>query len=1086
MRRVLVVVLVVVASMGGSPAPAPAGAQTGGGTGDPDAPWTALAEIPPSRSPGVRAFIRPERFQALALNQAALVADLDSVPMEPSPGVRPVGGGHVVSLPSPDGRPARFEVAESPIMAPGLAAKFPDIHTYSGQGIDDPAATVRFDVSNQGFHAQVLSPDGAWYIDPYYHLETSAYISYFKADLGANPHGEFTENLLGDLEAADDTAPPAAGRSGTKLRIHRAAFAADGEYTAFHGGTVAAGQAAIVTALNRVNGIYENEVAVRMVLVANNNQLVYTNAATDPYANNTSDIDTNRTNVDAVIGSANYDIGHVFTTGSGGVAYLGVVGVNGFKAGGTTGTSTPVNDPFVVDYVAHEVGHQYGGNHTFNGTNGACGGNANPSTAYEPGSGSTIQAYAGICGLDDLQLVGTGATGASDPYFHSVSFDEIVDHTTGGNPGDIGAVNTNNNVPTAAAGADGAIPASTPFLLQGAGTDADGDTLTYNWEQRDTGAQRALNNPQVTAGPLFRSFAPITSPIRYLPRLATVAAGTTNVPGPCPALTGTMGPAQACWSEFVPTAARTMNFRVTVRDNRAGGGGVNTDDIAVTVTNTGAPFAVTSQATAASYAGGTAQTVTWNVAGTTGAPINAANVDILLSTNGGLTFPTALATNTANDGTQSITLPNTATTSARVMVVRSGSGTGVRFFNMNRANFTITASAPTGVSGTVTSSGSGTPVAGAWVAVLRTSDLSIAAGAVADGSGNYQAQVPPGSYFLYVVDPSGSYAAGFHGPPTTVTVPVGAMTDADPALASLRGSITATVTDASTGNPIAGVWGLALSTAVANTGATELAVTANGSGQLTLPGLTSGNHFVGFVDPTGAHATRFFPNSPNVPASTPVAVTAGGTTPANASLPAQNPVGTGATISGTLTEQGTGTPLAGVRVVALRESDYAMVRGAVTDASGQYSMNLSAVGGYKLAFLDSTGRHDMEWYDDQPNTGLGAAATVPAPGTANAALNANTGSMAGTITDDPSGAPIPGAWVLAIGPTGIAGGAVTAANGTYTISGLAPGTYRATFVDPNGGRIQEYWNNSPDYGGAAAINITAANTATVNAALALP
>ena len=297
-------------------------------------------------------------------------------------------------------------------MAPGLGAKFPDIHTYSGQGIDDPAATVRFDVSNQGFHAQVLSPDGAWYIDPYYHLETSVYISYFKADLSASPHGEFTEDLLGDLDPSADAAPPAASRSGTKLRIHRAAFAADGEYTAFHGGTVAAGQAAIVTALNRVNAIYENEVAVRMVLVANNNQLVYTNPATDPYANDTSDIDANRTNVDAVIGSANYDIGHVFTTGSGGVAYLGMVGVNGFKAGGTTGTSAPVNDPFVVDYVAHEVGHQYGGNHTFNGTNGSCGGNAHPSTAYEPGSGSTIQAYAGICGLDDLQLVGAGATGA--------------------------------------------------------------------------------------------------------------------------------------------------------------------------------------------------------------------------------------------------------------------------------------------------------------------------------------------------------------------------------------------------------------------------------------------------------------------------------------------------------------------------------------------------------------------------------------------------------------------------------------------------------------------------------------------------
>ncbi len=146
-----------------------------------------------------------------------------------------------------------------------------------------------------------------------------------------------------------------------------------------------------------------------------------------------------------------------------------------------------------------------------------------------------------------------------------------------------------------------------------------------------------------------------------------------------------------------------------------------------------------------------------------------------------------------------------------------------------------------------------------------------------------------------------------------------------------------------------------------------------------------------------------------------------------------------------------------------------------------------AAGAYKLAFIDSTGGHNMEWHDNQPNTGLATATSVTAPAVTNAALDANTGSMAGTVTDDPSGTPITGAWVVAIGPTGaIAGGAVTAANGTYTIAGLAPGTYRATFVDPNGGRTQEYFNNSPDYAGSTPINITAANTTTINASLAYP
>ena len=388
----------------------------------------------------------------------------------------------------------------------------------------------------------------------------------------------------------------------------------------------------------------------------------------------------------------------------------------------------------------------------------------------------------------------------------------------------------------------------------------------------------------------------------------------------------------------------------------------------------------------------------------------------------------------------------------------------------------------TGVSGTVTESGSGSPVAGAWVAVLRTSDFSIAGGGIANGSGDFSAGVPAGSYYLYVIDPAGAHTAGFHGPPTIVAVTAGNTVDADPVMASTRGAVTATVTETGTGTPIAGVWAVALSASAANTGATEAAVAANGSGQLTLPGLRAGNHFVGYIDPTGAHGTRFFPNSPTVPDATPVAVTAGNATAANASLPAQTLLGTGSTITGTVTEQGTGVPLANGRVLALRAADYQIVRAAATNASGQYSLDLAA-GAYKLAFLDATGRHDMEWYDNLPSTGLGSAVSVTAPGVANAALNANTGSMAGTVTDDTTTDPIGCAWVIGIGPTGIAGGAVTNPDGTYTIAGLAPGTYRATFVDPVGGRTQEYWNNSPTYPGATTFNVTAASVAAISAAL---
>ena len=499
--------------------------------------------------------------------------------------------------------------------------------------------------------------------------------------------------MLGERPSARPSEGPARS-SGTQLRVHRAAFAASGEYTAFFGGTVPNAQAAIVTVVNRLNQMYETEVAVRLVLVANNSSLIYTNASTDPYDNTCNDADANQSVVDTAIGSANYDVGHVVTTGSGGCAYLGVVGVNGQKAKGTTGTNPPTNDPFIVDYVAHEVGHEYGGDHTFAGTRGSCSGNGNSPTAYEVGSGTSIMAYAGICGLDDTQKVVSSTVGASDPFFHSASFDQILDQTTAGAPGDIGAQSTGNAVPTASAGADGTIPARTPFLLRGSGTDANGDPLTYEWQQRNLGGLRTLDNPNVASGALFREVAPTASPVRYLPKLSSVVAGTTNIPSGCPALTATLGVSQTCWSEYLPNVSRTLNFRFTTRDNKAGGGGVNNDDLVVTVSDTGAPFAVTSQASAVSYPGNTSQTVTWNVANTASAPINASTVDILLSTDGGVTFPTTLVSGTANDGSQAVTLPSSATTTARIMVVQSGAGSGVRFFNVNTSNFTITGALP--------------------------------------------------------------------------------------------------------------------------------------------------------------------------------------------------------------------------------------------------------------------------------------------------------------------------------------------------------------------------------------------------------
>ncbi|MEO8288050.1 MAG: reprolysin-like metallopeptidase [Chloroflexota bacterium] len=368
-----------------------------------DGIWKDVSEATIART-GSREIV-PARYRVVAANDAALTAKLAQAPRESS-NVRPQNSQAIISLPLPDGSYGRFSFVDSPIMESPLAAKYPQIKTYLGQGMDDRTATVRFDRTPRGFHAMILAASGVVFIDPYQKGDITNYISYYKSDYVPGPDDLMSESNV-DMSAPYQ--PPSNGPVtpvGPQLRTYRLALAATGEYTAFYGGTVPGALAGMVTSVNRVTGVYEREVAVRMVLVANTDLLIYTDPNTDPYTNNNGSamLGQNQTNIDAVIGNANYDIGHVFSTGGGGVASLGVPCRTGFKARGVTGSSAPVGDPFDIDYVAHEMGHQYGANHTFNGTTSNCGGgNRSGAHAFEPGSGSTIMAYAGICGAEDLQ-----------------------------------------------------------------------------------------------------------------------------------------------------------------------------------------------------------------------------------------------------------------------------------------------------------------------------------------------------------------------------------------------------------------------------------------------------------------------------------------------------------------------------------------------------------------------------------------------------------------------------------------------------------------------------------------------------------
>ncbi|MFO0961143.1 MAG: M12 family metallo-peptidase [Isosphaeraceae bacterium] len=659
-------------------------------------PWNTLDAMPALRS-DLTSYLSLSSSQPFTVDASSLRDMLAQAPLESTSGA--TTSALRLPMPMPDGSFDEFAVVESPIMEPGLAAQFPDIKTYRGQGIDDPTATVRFDLTPQGFHAMIMSASGTTFIDPYYHLDTSLYVSYDRSAARDIRSGDAALDAALDHAGDVVTAPAFQGplplgadglegrkpgvsvsgggitvqRSGTQLRTYRLAMAATGEYTQFQGGTVAAGQAAIVTAVNRVNQVYESDLSIRMTLIANNNVLVYTNPATDPYTNNDGSamLGQNQTNLTNVIGGANYDIGHVFSTGGGGIAGLGVVGNSTRKAQGVTGLPSPIGDPFYIDYVAHEIGHQFNGNHTFNTSSDP---NRNASTAYEPGSGSTIMAYAGITGANsDLQP-------NSDPYFHSISFDEIVNFVDNLIPSVGTRTATGNIVPTVDAGADYIIPAQTPFVLTATGSDGNGDPLTYSWEERDLGPAQLLNAADNGSSPLFRVWNPTTDPSRTFPRLSNLVANTLPL------------------GEKLPTTNRQLKFRVTARDNRSGGGGVNTDDMVITVVNTGAAFAVTSPNTAVTWAGNSTQTVTWNVAGTNAGTINTPNVNILLSTDGGFTY-TPVLSNVPNDGSQDITVPNIGTTQARIRV----QGAGNIFFDISNVNFTITASTAANVITSVTS-----------------------------------------------------------------------------------------------------------------------------------------------------------------------------------------------------------------------------------------------------------------------------------------------------------------------------------------------------------------------------------------------
>ena len=615
----------------------------------------------------VRASV-PTEFDVYSLDMVALKAQLD---LAPSQANFTTSSNLIIPFPSPDGTIGHYRIYEatSTVMHPDLASRYQDIKAYVGQGIEDTSASIHISTTLFGLHAMTLSGiTGTTYIDPYT-KDLNEYMVYSKSNLRSSRAFSCEVKDDADKNSNPDFTTLA---SDSKFRTYRLAMACTIEYAAYHvtaaglgGGTLAQKKAAVLAAMVvsmvRINGVYQRDMSLTMQLVANNDLVIF--ITSDNFSNYTAGslINESQTVIGAAIGDTNYDIGHTVSTGGGGLAQRPCVCISGQKARGITGSPAPVGDAYDIDYVAHEIGHQFGANHTFAGDQGSCAGNRSGTTAVEPGSGTTIMAYAGICAPQDVQP-------NSDDHFHAVSLSEMFSHiTTSGNC--VVGVDNSNNPPVVAPLTNYTIPNGTPFkLTPNSVTDANGDTLTYCWEQNNGFfVSSPVPDPLSTTGSNFRSYSPTVSPTRFFPKYSDVLAGNLV----------------QTW-EMLPTVARTMAFRMTVRDNRTPNGG-QTQYANMTLTYaSGIPFKVTSQNTNGIYwAQGSSKSITWDIGGTA-VPATTA-VNILLSIDGGLTFPTVLAAATANDGAETITVPNVTGMNCRIKI----EPTNNIYYSLNSNSFVI-------------------------------------------------------------------------------------------------------------------------------------------------------------------------------------------------------------------------------------------------------------------------------------------------------------------------------------------------------------------------------------------------------------
>lgn len=569
--------------------------------------------------------------------------------------------GNVISIPNSQGNLEKFEVWEASNFTPELQAKFPDIRAYVGIGIDDPSAYLRFSYSPKGISSMTLRSGKSEFIEPYTTDDSVFAVFDSKAhrNQGEVPFECKTPESTALTNDINDLATSQLSSAGV-FKTFRLAQSCTGEYGQYFGGTVAGAMTAINNTVTRVNAVFEKDFALNVILIDNNEAVVYLDPATDPYSPATGMNSWNgqlQSTLNSVIGAANYDIGHLFgrSGGGGNAGCIGCVCNDSNKGSGITspGSGGPEGDNFDIDYVAHEMGHQLGATHSFTWE-------AQPGgTQVEPGSGSSIMGYAGI-------VPGLNVQAHSDDNFTYRNLTQV--QTNLQNKPCANNTTMANQAPVVSAGENYNIPVGTAFVLRGTGSDPDGNPLEYIWEQNDAGSEETSGqNSKVgftkTTGPNFRMMPYTAEPVRYFPKFEYVLDKE---------VTSEETYWKAKW-EAITTVPRVYNFAFTARDINAEGGQTNSDLTRITVKDAG-PFKILTPANAEEVVlnPGT-MNVTWDVAGTDGGEINTANVKISFSSDNGATF-TVVSENTPNDGSETIAFPagTVAGTNARIMIEAVG------------------------------------------------------------------------------------------------------------------------------------------------------------------------------------------------------------------------------------------------------------------------------------------------------------------------------------------------------------------------------------------------------------------------------